>query len=336
MHKGINFLSKNSYLCLPTSINPKVMLAVDDKFISNNSFQLYYPFSFKAKLMKKFSLFLFLKMNEFMPKVLLTSNKRKSEFIIYLEKKLQRKLVSSVYFSTDKDKVVIQLQSNHKVIGYVKYALNENGKRRLINEQNAIKILSERKIVSPFLLFEQYKNIPFLILKDLNGEINLRTINEIKDILEKLKKEKKYKLENHPRIIQIRKDLEGNDDLSLLLNRIVISSTEYYYEVFEHGDFAPWNIIKTEDGSVPFDFEYFEEYGLEFLDLIKYFYQEGRLLNKYGKTKLVNYIYEKVIIKEIDTLIQIFLLKEIIFKRSNNDPHGFESKLLKMIHEGKI
>ena len=36
-----------------------------------------------------------------------------------------------------------------------------------------------------------------------------------------------------------------------------------------HGDFAPWNLITHNNKVTPFDFEYFEETGLEFLDLIQ-------------------------------------------------------------------
>ena len=53
-----------------------------------------------------------------------------------------------------------------------------------------------------------------------------------------------------------------------------------YLEVYEHGDFAPWNLMVTEKGIIPFDFEYFEEFGLEYLDEIKYHFQIEHFLKR--------------------------------------------------------
>ena len=37
---GIDFFSNNTYIFLPTLKNPRVALAIDDKDIANNSFEL--------------------------------------------------------------------------------------------------------------------------------------------------------------------------------------------------------------------------------------------------------------------------------------------------------
>ena len=50
--KGNEFLSSNRYIYLPTKKRPKVSLSIDSKEISNTSFKLYNPFSFKGKCLK--------------------------------------------------------------------------------------------------------------------------------------------------------------------------------------------------------------------------------------------------------------------------------------------
>lgn len=216
------------------------------------------------------------------------------------------------------------------IIGYLKFGLNNDGVKRLLNEKNAIEILSKVNVVKPLILFDNYKGQPYLILKELTGDIEELTIDELNSLLIKLKKEKAFGLFEHPRVLQLRTQLDEQKDLQeykVILNEICKSSKRKYLEVYEHGDFAPWNIIKSSNNCVPFDFEYFEEKGLEYMDLIKYFYQVGRLLRNYSKLKLVNYITNNIRITEIDLLI-----KEILKRKNDKENYQFEKELLKIIY----
>ena len=56
---GIEFFSDSNYLYIPTSKNPKVVIALNNKKIAKNSFKLYNPFSKKAKIVKVICSFLF-------------------------------------------------------------------------------------------------------------------------------------------------------------------------------------------------------------------------------------------------------------------------------------
>ena len=132
--KDIEFFSNNKYIVLPTKSNPKVYLVVDNNKIKSNSFKLYNPFSVKAKILKKI-IFLFPFFNRLQNK--------KSEFIKFLENKFQKEFVSSVYMATDKDKIILQLQSDNKVFGYLKIATSVLGQEKIQNEIEAIELLKD-------------------------------------------------------------------------------------------------------------------------------------------------------------------------------------------------
>lgn len=103
------FFSSGKYLCLPSKNNPKVILAVNDPITIKNSFKLYNPFSQKAKLLKKVSFFLFLKTYRFSETIFSVLKESKSDFVQHLENKLKIPIQTSLYFSTVKDKVILQL-----------------------------------------------------------------------------------------------------------------------------------------------------------------------------------------------------------------------------------
>jgi hypothetical protein len=325
-----NFTSNNNYIYLPTKNNPKVMLSIDNKIIKNNSFKLYNPFSNKAKIfktiLKNLCNFQFI-CNK------LSEKKSNSQFIKYLNKKFNKKFISSIYIATEKDKFVLQLQSDNTIFGYLKYPLNKIGKKRVLNEKKAIEIFSNLKIIEKYLLFDYFENTPFLVLKPLEGEFSIYDKKEILIILEKMKRDKKFQLKNHPRIEKIKNSLKNNLDLKNRFEKIIDNSVESFQLVYEHGDFAPWNIIKKKNKLIPFDFEYFEENGLEYMDMIKYYYQIGKLLKKYKNYNLVKFIFSHFNIPEKEILFQIFIFNEILRKIEENKSYNEELNLLKIVEE---
>lgn len=335
--EAINFSSEGTYVVLPTKANPKVLLSINNSKLAKRAFKLYNPFSFKAKFLKTVVQFLCLYCNPLAKHVLPIIKVSKSDFISFLESELKvSSLTSSIYKGTINDKLVLQLQTDNGIIGYVKYPLNKLGLKHLLNEKKAIEILSHKKLAEPFLLSQAYNNTPFLILKAIEGEIKEDNNIDINLILNTYKKPQSFLLKEHPRIKQLCDTLITFNLQSYFnaLEHICRSSQELYYEVFEHGDFAPWNIIESENESIPFDFEYFEENGLEFLDAIKYHFQIEHLLN--GKTgkELINSVSAKVILKEFEIVFKVFLIKEIINKKETKQSFELEASLFKTLNYG--
>ena len=116
-----------------------------------------------------------------------------------------------------------------------------------------------------------------------------------------------------------------------IIERLCKSSVTEYAVVYEHGDFTPWNIVKVNDDYIPFDFEHFVEDGLEYFDLIKYYYQIGKLIESLNANELVAYVSAKVNTIEVEQLLKLFLIKEIIRNTEENEECNFEIKMLKMM-----
>lgn len=333
--KDIKFFSSNKYIFLPSKNNPKVALVVDSFSYCENSFKLYNPFSKKAKLFKSITYFLFTKLNIVFN---LFGNKEEesSNFIKYIEKKLNSKIISSIYFATLKDKVVLQLQTReNKIIGYLKFPLNEIGLSHINNEIDAMKILSKEGIIKPALLVDNYENTPFLLIEEIDGQIDLVEKNNLDAILNTFNRNEFFSITSHPRIKQLKLDLEKNklDQYLNILTNIKNNTKLKYQLVYEHGDFTPWNIVKVGNDFIPFDFEYFVKDGLEYLDLIKYFYQIGKLLNQLNNEDLILFIKQEVNIQEIEELFKIFLIKEILKNIIENEDYLFDENILNLLEK---
>ena len=336
--KDSDFMTNNNYIYLPTKRNPKVALAIDNEKISTNSFELYNPFSKKAITLKKIVFFVSIKLNLIM-KLFSFRKKQKSEFIKFLEEKLEQEVITSLYYATAKDKIVLQVQSlEGKVLGYLKYPTSHQGYKNLKREIRAYKALSKIGLIDKYIFKDRYNDKPFIFLHKLEGEIKELSPNNVSELIKSFYKEDKFKLIDHPRIERLRKQLiryELYSYLKILINLLDESQIEYH-ECYEHGDFAPWNIIEDNNNFIPFDFEYFIKRGLEYFDLIKYYYQIGTLLKHYDEDTLISYIFDNLDIEEKEIIFKIYLIKEIAIKTKENHSYEFEKNLLlKMEKNGK-
>lgn len=335
--KSKDFISSNFVIALPNATDPKVYLAIDSVKLASLSFLLYNPFSFKGKVFKWVFRTLCVHMNWLAKMVLPKVEFEESVFIQYLNNELKKEFTSSVYIATAKDKIVIQLIADKAIYGYLKFPISPIGITRLKNEQLAFETLSKKGLVSNVLFYGNYNSIPFIILKNLEGIIGQISNDEKRVVLDSFKKEHQFLLKNHPRINSLQKKLQiaQFDDLTITLQTLIETSKIHYKEVFEHGDFAPWNLIRTKKGLVPFDFEYFTENGLEHLDDIKFHYQVEFLLKGKRGTNLINAISEKVEVAEFHIIFPVFLVKEILIKNETSEDFIYEFDLLKshyMLH----
>jgi hypothetical protein len=328
-----SFFSDQTYLVLPTKASPRVYLSIDNRKMAGKALMLYNPFSKKAKVLKAAVTFLSIYFNPLSKFLLPTIKAEKSLFIKFLEEKLNTELISSVYLATAKDKVVLQLQDDKGILGYLKYPLTEQGKERLLKEKQGISEFAKKSVVPNLILDDVYGETPFILIQNIKGRIGHLDNKENQAILTAFIKETSFKLMKHPRILDLQSKLKqyGLTVYSNKLNQIISSSKNTYKEVLEHGDFTPWNLIRAEQGVVPFDFEYFEEHGLEHLDEIKYYFQIEHLLNGKKDVELIKAIATKIKIKEFQLIFQVFLIKEIVNKHGSTESYDFENSLLKKI-----
>lgn len=329
----IKFLSEHTYVILPTKANPKVYLPIADKNTTRRAFELYNPFSNKAKILKRIARLLCLHAKPLARILFSTVIGKKSNLLLFLEKELSQHITSSAYLATAKDKIVLQLQNKNSVIGYLKYPISNLGKERLQNEQKAIALLSSKKIIPPLTLTGQFDSTDFIVLKPIEGEIGSVSKESYKSVLNTFKNQERHPLESHPRVRSIRAELAELNfkDLNKELEQTLSKSREEYLVVYEHGDFAPWNLITTKEGVIPFDFEYFEEIGLEHFDEVKFHFQEQHLLYQKDGKNLISAIASKVALTEFKCIFHLFLLKEIVNKTKGHETVELELQLIKQL-----
>ena len=319
--KDISFFSNTKYIILPYKKKPRVFLALGKNKTKFNSFKLYNPFSSKAKFLKKIA-FLFPFFN--------LSVKKKSPFIAYLEKRLETNLIVSIYVSTDKNKYVLQLQNEEGVYGYLKIGSSDLSRKQIINESYAISKLADLTNIK-LLDKGKYKNYHYIILSEISGKSQEITSDNINYILNSLDRKRDYLFSDHPRIKNLFSELciLGQEEYVKIFLSINIDSR--FKLVYEHGDFAPWNVISKFNTIHLIDFEYFVENGIEYFDLIKYYYQIYTLLYKYSNLQIVENILDKLDNKHNKEIFILFLLKEIVLKVNRGIDKSKEDDILKIL-----
>lgn len=286
------------------------MLAVGSKSEKINSFEFFKPHSIKAKLVK------YLAIN--FP-IFNITYKKKSLFINYLENKLNAKFISSIYFSSCKQKVVIQLQKNEIIFAYVKYALNEKGNQKIKNEQIALESLSSEAI--PKLIDKgSFNGFRFIVTKNIFSDDNYKNIKclNLNFLLKKFKRRdaSSFLLRDHPRIINIKNNLKKYylPKYEFYFNKIISADKKKYKVIAEHGDFTPWNIINN---YYLVDFEEYTKDGLDGMDICHYFFVEQLYIKKMS----VKDIVDKTLASNTNNYKNIFfiyLLKTLIMRMYYN------------------
>ncbi len=333
--RGISFFSEDRYLFLPSKNKPKVALAIGNPIKAKNAHKLYNPFSKKAKALKWTSRFLFTNLNPMSTFIFATKPYSKSGFIKHLEDKFNTSFTVSIYYATAKDKIVLQLQTKGSIFGYLKFPMNATGIKNINTENRANALLSKRQIIQPAIDYDTYEGVPYIILPEIKGSIGHLKDMAVEDLANQFKKNDKLKLKEHQRVKDLYATLDssGFSTYKSILDGIMKQSTEYYCEAYEHGDFAPWNIVATNTGLMPFDFEFFVENGMEWLDVIKYHFQVGRLLGGKNQNALSEYLFNKIGCNEAKALISLFLILEIVRLKKTNEPHEFHHTMLTLIYE---
>ena len=169
-----------------------------------------------------------------------------------------------------------------------------------------------------------------LFLTPVSGKQLPPTLFPSKNVLDFLKTFKKSNpviLEKHPWVNSLHNQFgqEVNHWLYALSNR-------KWPVVFYHGDFSPWNIFHTPDGSLrAIDWEYGTPVGLPYLDLIYYILQVARLI--YGHTPnmarrcalefLINTAKEKMTTTEAQVLVKLSAFNA--FQQFTADGHPHDS-----------
>lgn len=324
------FCSKSKYLKITRNKQPRYFLAIGTSRFSRNSFELLQPHSQKGRFLKLF-LLLFVKIG------FLNVLKKKSEtsqFIKNMELYFKTEIISSIYFSSDGLKAIIQLQSvtDNRILAYVKIALTSKGNNRIENEVRAIKTLMRANLIDhDFMLFHDlYEDRNFVVLKNQIKTEKYLSPSVCFSLLDEFKRGNPIELRHHPRIISLQQTLKHHGDLyldSLISIAIRKSKTRYTID-YEHGDFTPWNIIATTTGPALIDFEHFNDQGISLFDTLKFFYQQCKLIMKLDPDEVYLYLKHRIKTEDFDNIFVIFIINEILILEVDKQSCALEYKLI--------
>lgn len=163
--------------------------------------------------------------------------------------------------------------ANQKIRAYLKYGESEITIGKIKNELLLLKSLPSNIAPSVLNYGPLHMGYGLLISPIFGKPINNFRLctSDIIDYSQKLVKKNTYKFDNHPWVIELKKRFNDGFIWADSLRR------SDWNTVFFHGDFTPWNLVKTPTGKLyAIDWENGSEYGFPYIDI---FYYNLRILS---------------------------------------------------------
>jgi hypothetical protein len=174
-------------------------------------------------------------------------------------------------------KLIVQVWDERGVIGFAKYGEKPAAIGRLEHERIVLDVLP--KAVRPQVLKHgTFLDGHALVLEAVHGRFApaspIVPVRERK-FLERLERGKPLELAAHPWSQRLRAD--HGDQADSLLEHLSCRTWPFAYQ---HGDFAPWNILRTVDGDVAVDWEFGSAEGMPLIDAAHYALQVAGLVER--------------------------------------------------------
>lgn len=192
---------------------------------------------------------------------------------------------SVVMLGTDgpAQKLTVQLWLDNQVIGYVKYADTAIARARLAHEARILNALPPG-LGPKVLRFSEFAEGEALVTTPVAGTTvppHLRPSNRAVSYLNGLYISHELSLSNHPWVRELQQRL--GDKVDKWLEPL---ATKAWSVVFQHGDFAPWNVIRTPQGNLTaIDWEYGSTEGFPYLDALHWVLQVSALIRKWSPSR---------------------------------------------------
>jgi hypothetical protein len=174
-----------------------------------------------------------------------------------------------------------------RVLGYLKYAETGASRRRLRQEWVMLSNLPEGIAPEP-VKFGPLGNGEAILAKALSGKPPPATLpppEAVIGLIESLPASSPMSLETHPWVRRMRDG--GMPELDTLLEPL---ADKAWPLTVHHGDFAPWNLLRTSDGTLRvIDWEYGVLEGFPYLDLAYYVLQTSALIYRRAPLSAARY-----------------------------------------------
>lgn len=163
------------------------------------------------------------------------------------------------------------------VVGYLKLATTDHAKRRLTHEREILGVLATG--FGPTVLKSgAIGETEALLLAPIAGvPLAARSppASDIVDFARSLPRSTSVSLSQHPWI----RDVCGTCNAPSLEDALADLDHRPWAVVFQHGDFAPWNLLRTTSGAImALDWEYGAAEGFPYLDLCHFILQVAALV----------------------------------------------------------
>lgn len=321
----MKFLPKGKYFGFPKLENFKFLFDVSTKATRDHSFTFFNPKGKKAivwKLIKK----AFPIISLVFRKSIYHQNQN-GEFYSSIQSFFQKEVGVTGYLSTDKDKLVLRVSSGSEVIGFLKVGLNDLGNDHLQQEKLGWEKLGELGMKSIISSEMTLGNHHVLCLDVVKGKELPVDADLPRALLERFYYNESFSLLDHPRYVQLREYFEEYD---INFNARYKNCEDTFYSCFEHGDFAPWNIIVDNGSLEVIDLEFCCVEGIEGMDEIKFRYCIGRYIKGASYEEILDLLNEQLTEKLVKYILPMFLIKEINYRKEMGHEFSYELNVLKL------
>lgn len=290
---------------------------------------LYNPSSFKGQCVKILTLILF-------PLWVVFSRRfSRGRALEVLEGSCVTRFRSSVYCSTDGVKYVVHLWDIvNKTSIVAKVSFEDLGRKRLKAELEGINAFGNLGLTTVSVLNSHFsEELSFLMFHHIGAMFNVYSDEFVSKLSKKTKLGKKLPANRHPRVLDIISKLElcGQSEAGDALRKFANTMHKEFAVSVEHGDLAPWNLYRLKEGGVfAFDFELFVKDGMEYLDCMKYYYTQLKLLQRVGVNEINDSLIEVmkgkgIIVCQFSLLV--FYASEWVLKLIEGSESEFEKAL---------
>jgi hypothetical protein len=184
-------------------------------------------------------------------------------------------------------KLVVQLWGDGKVLGYMKFGKTSTARSRIEREYTVLSGLAANLGPRPLKLARFVDGVA-MIIRPIYGKqlpASISSLNTAKKLLSSMTKNVTYLVHEHPWMKDINERHRNN--VTPCLDAL---SEQTWPVVFQHGDFAPWNVFQDNSGILrAIDWEHGTLEGFPYLDQAFFLLQVGRLINRWSPEKAKKY-----------------------------------------------
>ena len=226
-------------------------------------------------------------------------------------------------------KLIVQLWCNGRVLGYVKYGETFIAKDRIGREHAVLSGLAPNLGPRP-LKFAPFADGVAMIMSPVCGKqlpASLSSINIARILLSLMVTNVSHLAHEHPWLKSIN-ERYGNT-VAPWLDAL---AGQRWAVVFQHGDFAPWNVFQDKSGILrAIDWEYATLEGFPHVDKVFFLLQVGRLINRWSPERARDYtafVFGRELTRpQAEALIRLVALET--YYKMLEDGHESDSPVLR-------